>query len=213
MGAISRRVDQALKYVRGSQVLDVGCAGAPDAGSFYWLHGQLRKKFQHVVGIDINERHIEQIRAMGFRETYVCCAESFSLAQRFDTIVAGELVEHLSNPGLFLERCKEHLAVNGRVIITTPNPFSLSSILYAIFKFPRTCANSEHTCWFCPRTFQELAGRVGFRTIHWELIEDYRIDEPALLYSAFVRFISAFSWLIPKRLSCNTMLFILEPEP
>lgn len=39
----------------------------------------------------------------------------------FELIIAGELIEHLNNPGLFLERAKFHLVENGRILITTPN--------------------------------------------------------------------------------------------
>ena len=41
-----------------------------------------------------------------------------------DGIFAGELIEHLENPGLFLSECKRVLKRNGVIIITTPNPFS-----------------------------------------------------------------------------------------
>jgi hypothetical protein len=77
-------------------------------------------------------------------------------------------------------------------------------------KFPRTCQNLEHTCWFCPRTLEALAQRIGLRTAQWKLIEDYRFDVPDLPYRAFVKSIAAFRWVIPERLRCNTMLFILE---
>lgn len=205
------RAAQIVPYVKGPWVLDIGCAGhVPEPHSPSWLHGVLRNRFPRVVGIDIDETNIRTLQALGYRDIYLQSAENFSLPQKFNTIVAGELVEHLASPGLFLERVKAHLAPEGRAIITTPYPFSLLYTLYAFMKFPRTCQNLEHTCWFCPRTLEALAQRIGLRTVQWKLIEDYRFDAPDLPYRAFVKSIAAFRWVIPERLRCNTMLFILE---
>ena len=114
------RAEHIIKYVKGPCVLDVGCTGhivEPD--SPYWLHGQLRKHFPNVVGIDISADNVERLKKLGYENVYVASAEQFTLNQKFNTIVAGELIEHLSNPGLFLERAKEHLAPGGRIVITT----------------------------------------------------------------------------------------------
>ena len=40
---------------------------------------------------------------------------------KYDAIVSCEGLEHLGNPLLFLEDCKNHLKKNGTLIITTPN--------------------------------------------------------------------------------------------
>ena len=207
------RADRILQYVKGPYILDIGCVGhVAEPNSPYWVHEQLHQNFSHVIGIDINEKEIEKLRSLGYDGLHVASAETFTLPHKFDTIVAGELIEHLCNPGLFLERAKEHLTEGGRLVITTPYPFSLLYTLYALFKFPKTCQNPEHTCWFCPRTIGELARRSGFRIIKWGLIEDYRVGDPSPRYRFFVKFISLFGFLIPKRLRCNAMLFILERD-
>jgi len=56
----------------------------------------------------------------------------------------------------------------------------------------------------------DRAGRFGLKVVHWELIEDYELDNPSWKYRCFVRFVSWFRWLIPGRLRANAMLFILE---
>jgi SAM-dependent methyltransferase len=205
------RAEQILRFVKGPLVLDVGCAGhvlEPD--SPHWLHGAICKQFPGTYGLDSNADLIKELESLGFRNLQWANAESFCLQRRFDTVVAGELVEHVSNPGLFLERAKEHLTPLGRVIITTPYPFSLLYFLYAYVKFPRTCQNLEHTCWFCPQTFYELTQRIGLRVIHSDLIEDYRFDVSSWRYRILVSFIWLFRWVLPKKIRCNTMLFVLE---
>jgi hypothetical protein len=57
-----------------------------------------------------------------------------------------------------------------------------------------------------------LARRCGLRVAHWELIEDYREDDNSRLYRTFVSLIAWLGWMLPRRLRCNTMVFVFEAE-
>jgi len=205
------RINEIVKWVSGPEVLDVGCTGhaeSPTAPS--WLHGKLRKQFGNVTGIDTSTKNVEELQRLGFADIHVQSAEAICFDKRFNTIVAGELIEHLSNPGNFLESARNHLARNGRLVITTPYPFSLAYSLYALKNFPVTCFNKQHTCWFCPSTLQELASRFGLKVVHWELIEDYTFDDPSRTYRTFSRIVTGLRWIIPYRLRCNHLLAVLQ---
>jgi len=213
MSTFPLRTDEILRWVRGPLVLDVGCTGhAVELGASKWLHGRLRETFPSVVGIDISAENIEELKRHGFTNLHVQSAESFELSERFDTIVAGELIEHLANPGLFLQRARAHLKPAGRLVITTPQPFSLLDITYALFKFPRTCQNRQHTCWFCPQTMKELVQRTGLRIEHFELLDDYPPGSPSRSYRAFVALRKSLGFLLPRLLAKNAMLFVLVAE-
>src|SRR5712692_10311585 len=122
------RVDAILKWVHGDMILDVGCAGQADddrsweieIASREWVHGRLGERFRRVLGIDISEKHLAALRIRGFHDLSLQSAETFEFAERFDTIVAGEIIEHLANPGAFLARARDHLAEGGRIVLTTP---------------------------------------------------------------------------------------------
>ena len=107
------------------------------------LHQSLRQRFPHVAGIDISEENLERMRALGYENLYKMDAEKISLDEKYDTIVAGELIEHLSNPGLFLDRALMHLKPGGRLIITTPYVFSL---LYIVYSNTKKVENDEYLC-------------------------------------------------------------------
>ena len=156
------------------------------------------------------EKNIQTLKDLGYQNLHMASAEDFKLDLKFDTILAGEVIEHLSSPGLFMKCAKEHLKDGGRLIITTPQPFALITIAYALFKYPQTCVNFEHTCWFCPQRLKALSKRLGFQIIHWDLIEDYRSEVTAPLYRLFMRLLSLSRFIMPKIFRCNAILFVLE---
>jgi len=57
----------------------------------------------------------------------------FNLNKKFDVIIAGELIEHLENTGIFLENVKRHLKKEGVFFLTTPNPTSFRFFFYGLF--------------------------------------------------------------------------------
>lgn len=206
---MNERIEKILRFAKGPAILDVGCVGGSlNEKSPYWLHRRLREVFPAVTGVDINAEAVMELQSKGYR-VLLQDAEKLVLRERFDSIIAGELMEHLSNPGRFLEVAKQHLKREGRLIVTTPYPFSALNFVYALLKFPKTCSNKEHTVWFCPSTLRELARRYGYKVVHLELVEDYYSGVPSLFYNVFKKFIKP---LLPRRLRCNAMLAILELE-
>lgn len=206
------RIDAILKWVSGERVLDVGCAGhAVEKGSPHWLHGRLRQKCSSLVGIDISPENVAALMRSGLADVFVQSAESFKFEGLFDTIVAGEVIEHLANPGSFLEQARAHLNRQGRLILTTPNPFSVAYGLYALLKYPKTCENPEHACWFCVRTMSALAERCRFLVLHVEFVDDYRSDDPSVTYRVFGKAMTLLRPVLPARLR-KTILFVLVPR-
>lgn len=207
------RVDQILRYVVGPKVLDVGCTDhVVDRDSNEWLYGKLVEKHPDLTAIDISEENLNTLRLMGYKNLYQQSAEDFTFDEKFDTIVAGELIEHLSNPGLFLSRAFQHLKPEGRLIITTPNPFCIFFEMYAFYKYPKTCPNDEHTCWFCPSTFRTLYRRYGFKEFHFDFLNDYQLRSESSLYQLFLILIRILRYVLPKRLRDNRLIFVLTKE-
>jgi 2-polyprenyl-3-methyl-5-hydroxy-6-metoxy-1,4-benzoquinol methylase len=209
----SNRRNEILKSVKGDSILHIGCADHHvRETSDYWLHKHLVDQFSDVHGIDISKENINKMKNLGYNNLHVQSAEDFHLGLVFDTIIAGELIEHLSNPGLFFESVREHLKPEGRLIITTPYPFSLLNILYSYLKFPKTCQNEEHSMWFCISTIRTLASRYGYQEVSYKLIQDYELDNPSIPYRILSYFLVYLGFLFPKPLKCNNMIFAFEPK-
>jgi 2-polyprenyl-3-methyl-5-hydroxy-6-metoxy-1,4-benzoquinol methylase len=106
-------------------VLDVGFWGqGVNIDNPSWVHNLLKKQGAKVFGLDID---FDTSRFSG--ERYIkASAENFTSPTPFSLIFAGDLIEHLSNPGLFLDSSYKNLTQDGRLIVTTPNAFNLYNL-------------------------------------------------------------------------------------
>lgn len=123
---VETRVDFVGKQVKDKDVLDVGSCGFSWRINLEWfrkewIHSIIKENARSVLGIDISKRGIERARKFGYHDIVYANAENFDLGRRFDVIFAGELIEHLSNPGLFLRCARKHLRKCGKLVLTTPN--------------------------------------------------------------------------------------------
>ncbi|MBI5405870.1 class I SAM-dependent methyltransferase [Candidatus Kaiserbacteria bacterium] len=145
----------------GDTVLDIGFWGqGVGVDSPEWVHALLRARAREVWGIDTS---YDETKLPGGPAHYLrASAESFSLNKRFDVIFAGDLIEHLSNPGLFLAHAKQHLAPGGRLILSTPNAFNLFNIAEKFSKGEPT-VNADHTCYFNEKTLRQSLRKNGWR--------------------------------------------------
>lgn len=160
------------KFIDGKKVLDLGCIrhNLEETKKAGWLHGIIVERARETVGVDYLSDEVTALNAQGY---HMICAnvETMRINDKFEVIVAGDLIEHLSNFGMFLERLSEHLAPNGVVLITTPNPINLLRFVRALFT-GTAGANPEHTCWFTEKVLRQLAARYHFEVFEVAYIDD-----------------------------------------
>ena len=167
---MERRVKEIIARCEGA-ILDVGCVGPPDAiySDFYpWLHGKLVEKFSNVLGIDIQKEAIEELKKQGYN--VICCdMENFETDEKFDTIVAAEVIDYFSNIGNFFDYCRKHLKDNGKLIITVANPFKIELFIRKIFG-KELNVSPGHVAWYDEIVLSQLARRHGFEVVDVEYI-------------------------------------------
>jgi len=168
------KLDFIGKYVKGKRVLDLGCVCHQlDIAYPPWLHGYICERADSVLGVDVLEAEIEELNRRGYHVVYAD-VEAMDLGEQFDVVVAGDLVEHLTNHADFLRRVSAHLKPDGVFVMTTPNPITLLRYMRLITG-GETQAHHEHTCWFTAKVFRQMAERFGLEVVDESYADDTRI--------------------------------------
>jgi 2-polyprenyl-3-methyl-5-hydroxy-6-metoxy-1,4-benzoquinol methylase len=149
-----------------------------DIESDQWLHAPLDSESNRCLGIDIDKTGIKKMQQQSYDVT-VGDAQDFVLDETFDVIVAGEIIEHLTNPGGLFKSSKEHLCDGGLLIITTPNPFALVRFFTYISPFHDFQVFKEHVSWFDRTTLKQFAKRYNFieTDYHFPVADSFGITQ------------------------------------
>ena len=181
------RAREIFPYIKEKEVLDIGCYAEirgyinENTKKFddHLIHGFLNRYSKHVTGIDIEKEKIEILKKQGY-DVFCQNAETFNFNKKFDVIFAGDVIEHLNNPGLFLEQCKKHLKKEGWLIITTPNIFCLNYKIGGIIRLLKNdlSVHPEHTFFFSPTVIKTLLKRYDFNVKKVRFINFSEADTP-----------------------------------
>jgi len=111
----------------GASLLDIGNKGMAHKGT---MANELKKIVEERNG------HYE-----GFDSEVN--AEEFGIDKKYDVITCFEVLEHLNNPGLCLERVVLHLKEDGVFVMSVPNIKSLYHIIVPQTKYHLSCWDSK----------------------------------------------------------------------
>lgn len=194
------------RIVEHKNVLDIGVVQheMDKVGMDTWLHRALCLKTDKILGLDIDLKGVDYLNKNKFN-VINADAQNFHLGITFDVIVAGDLIEHLDNPGGFLECVKEHLIPGGQLAISTPNPFWWKTYLHVLIK-GGACPHPEHTCWYCEQTLTQLLERHGF---YVERIEYGTVYILSTTYQKITKMINKLL-PIPNRFRHNTIMLVAQ---
>ncbi len=160
---VFNRCEAISEIVAGKSVLDIGCIdhSLQNRKAGRWLHEHVKKTARSVLGLDYEEAEVRKLREQGY-DVVAADATNFNLGQKFDAIVAGEIIEHVLNPGGFLQSAHLHLNPGGLLILTTPNANCLIYFLENLI-IGREIDNPDHVTIFSPTTLKLLLYKCGFR--------------------------------------------------
>ena len=156
-------------FFQGQTVLDIGMVGHVIENSLKgdWRHDNIRKFAARTVGIDIAEKAVRALQQKGYDVRLVDATSEVDLGERFERVVLGDVIEHVDNPVALLRFAALHLAENGLIVCTTPNPAFVENAL-SVLRNGVMLANAEHVSWITPTNAIELAFRAGLslKVIH-----------------------------------------------
>jgi 2-polyprenyl-6-hydroxyphenyl methylase/3-demethylubiquinone-9 3-methyltransferase len=114
------RDERALRGLEGLRILDVGCGAGLLAEPLARLGAAMVAIDAAADNIEVARRHAE---AGGLRIDYRCTtAETLEAAgERFDVVLAMEVIEHVVDPRAFLASCASLVEPGGLLILSTIN--------------------------------------------------------------------------------------------
>lgn len=231
-------VSEEMAALRPASVLDFGC------GTGLGLTLPLAEAYPETrfLGVDADARSIEYART-------TCVAPNLDFAplaqlrseERFDLIVASEVIEHVESPAALLRDLGARLTPRGRILLTLPNgygPFEFASLLEALLVMsgilrllqiakramggastarrppPDTHAVSPHVNFFSWRGIHRSFGDAALRVLRYRprtLLCGFGFDI-AIRGQAAVRWNARVADRLPPQFVSDWM-FVLEPVP
>lgn len=133
-------------------VLDIGCTQLPNQ--------YLKNK--HVTGIDL----IKGKLTSNYNDFILGDIDILiTQERRFDAVVAGELIEHLLNPLVFLQQCYQLVKPGGILVISTPNPNSPIERLLTLTLNKKYFYTEDHIILFPQRWLIRMIEISGFNNV------------------------------------------------
>ena len=103
-----------------------------------------------------------KLRARGYNVVAGDACTS-DLGRQFECVVAGDIIEHVDNPGMMIRNLARHLKPNGKLFLTTPNAHFGLHMVESVVCDPKRRWHPQHVAWYDPFTLQNMVKRCGLR--------------------------------------------------
>ena len=154
VGLRGARLRLLSRFLVGTSVLDVGFAQRPNR----FLTGS------QVVGLDLSPMEVKPPytrHVMGDAMN----VDALLPGSQFDTIILGEVIEHLERPYDLLRCIRDHIAPGGRLLLSTPNPLGVPVVLAEYCHLRRFYYSQDHVYYITPRWVWRMLERCGYDVV------------------------------------------------
>jgi SAM-dependent methyltransferase len=135
-----QRTEFIKEISAGKKVLHLGCTNHPytedSIKNEMLLHFDLEKTAKELYGFDYDQAGLDVLSKYNVKNLHRADLEQLekvALDETFDVIIAGEMIEHLSNPGLFLKGIRRFMRKDTKLVITTINAYcAMRFIIYGL---------------------------------------------------------------------------------
>jgi hypothetical protein len=173
---VHNRESLIVDYCKNKNVLHLGCVQSGlTIESFRdnsLLHLKIMKVAKRVIGVDIDRNGLNFLSSQGVQDLVYCDIQNLGdliLDVPIDIVVAGEVLEHLPNPGLFLSGISKFFNKSDHEILllmTVPNAFSLRHFM-SVFLNKKELVMPDHTCYLSYVTIKALFDRYELNLINF----------------------------------------------
>jgi 2-polyprenyl-3-methyl-5-hydroxy-6-metoxy-1,4-benzoquinol methylase len=153
---------QMLGSLPTSRVLDLGCSGGLFAE-------RARKVGHHVTGVDYTEIQGVRDRTDRFFVADLEAGIPEAVGGRYDVVVAGDVIEHLSRPSATLRQIREVLRPGGQLLLSVPNFghwYPRARVATGLFGYDRRgILDNTHLRFFTRATLRRMVRAAGFDVV------------------------------------------------
>jgi 2-polyprenyl-6-hydroxyphenyl methylase / 3-demethylubiquinone-9 3-methyltransferase len=188
---------RSLNCLSGLRVIDIGCGAG-------LLCEPLSRLGAQVIGVDPSTANIAAAKLHADRGhlsiDYRCTTvEQMDVRERFDIVLAMEVVEHVADIGLFLKRCSAMLKPGGMMVVSTLNR-NWKSFALAI-------VGAEYVLRWLPRGTHQWEKFVTPDELAKYLLDNRLVvtEESGVVYNPF-----ADKWNLSSDLDVNYMVVAEE---
>jgi 2-polyprenyl-3-methyl-5-hydroxy-6-metoxy-1,4-benzoquinol methylase len=100
-------------------VLDLGCRDGTLTA--HYLKGNT------VTGVDVDNNLLKIAAKKGIKTKHLDLYQDWNLKQKFDVVVAGEVLEHLYHPEEIIKKASQVLKPRGKFLVSVPNAYIISA--------------------------------------------------------------------------------------
>lgn len=108
------KIDVIFEHAKGDSLLEIACCPGE------LLRVAKEKGFKKVVGVAPELEYVERLKQETGAEIFGGFFEDFETKEKFDTIVAMDLFEHLEYGQSFIDKCRKLLKKDGVIILMLP---------------------------------------------------------------------------------------------
>lgn len=138
-----------LERAKDKVVLDIGATGP--------MHEAILEVAKKCYGMDIIEKNEDN-----YFQIDLDTADALPDLPGVEIVIAGEVLEHLSNAGHFLNLLRQY---HCPILLTTPNAFAEVGAQHVRRGIEHV--NREHVCYYSFQTLSVLVERHGYKILDW----------------------------------------------
>lgn len=164
---VSDRQALLTEFCRGKNVLHLGCVDSgltkEAIGKGNFLQSKIAKVANMVIGVDCDVKGLEFLgQYKSSKEKLLCLnieeISSKTIEEKVDIIIAGEILEHLSCPGKFLENIHDFmLSKNASMALSVPNAFNVRN-MFGIWD-GKEYVHPDHNYYFSYATIKNFCNK------------------------------------------------------
>ncbi len=157
---------QTIKsFLKGSRGLEIGSADG-------FMTKRLLNHFEELHVVEPVAQYSENVRKLSGIVVHNCLFEDFEPDLKFDTVIMCHVLEHVDNPVELLQKAKDVVKDNGRVIVTVPNADSIHrhigikmGLLDRLDQLNETDRRIDHKRVYFFKGLKEHIDEGGLRTV------------------------------------------------